>query len=155
MIKIFCLKVCLLMVLMTSSCFSQSYKPVDSLFIVKDYLIEIKNSMPNKGSVTILEEVKKLEALIRQGTKQKIVFENQLNIILKNDSKEKESLLQKFNYILQSAILLKTDLKQNNYLYNESSLKEAQYLYKNSAVLIDKIYYHCNRFKENAAHKTY
>ncbi len=111
--------------------------------------MEISSSIPKKESVTIPKEIQQLEDLIREGKKQKRIFENQLNIILKNDPNEKKILLQQYNFIIQSAILLKTDLKQNNCLYNKSSLNQAHYLYKNSAVLIDKIYYHCSQYKEN------
>ena len=153
--KSFYFKCSFIVLLVSNFCFSQSYKPVDSLFMVKDYLMEIKSNIPQKESKTTADKVKNLERLIRLGTKQKKIFENQLNVILKNNPKEKELLLQKYNHVLQSAILLKTDLKQNKYLYDKISLDEASYLYKNSSALIDRIYYHCKLFKERLDFSTH
>ena len=69
--------ICLFIFILANTCAAQSYKVVDSLLVVKEYIMEISNAIPDKESNSITKGIQLLERLINQGTAQKIIFENQ------------------------------------------------------------------------------
>ena len=87
------------------------------------------------------KKIEKLDSLIGLGTQKKDFFNRQLQVVLKHNPKEIKELLKQYDLVLQSAILVKTDLKQQLFGTNETK-KEMQYLDKSSAYLIDKIYFY-------------
>ncbi|MGO4770336.1 hypothetical protein ACEN2I_01630 [Flavobacterium sp. W22_SRS_FK3] len=132
---------------------AQSSKTIDSLMVVKDYLLTIKGALPHDAS-EVSQSIKNLDSLIHLGTQKKIFFDKQLQIILKNNPEEIKALLQKYDLVLQSAIVVKTDLKQHLFGTAETK-KEMYYLYGSSSFLVDRIYFHSSSYKSRILESKY
>jgi len=131
-----------ILLLFSGFAFSQSSKPADSLFLVKNYLLEIQNTVNSKESPK--QKIGKLNALIKLVTTQKAVFNRNITKVVKNND-EAKTLKSSLNFILQSMVLHKSDLRVAP---KPCGTNEAAYLNKNIPVLVDKIYFYCNQSKE-------
>lgn len=127
----------LFLILSFSGMTAQTGKSIDSLYIVKDYLLRVKTVV---NTTALPEKTAVLDSLMRQGIQQEKRFAQHLKVILPNQQHEREKLELSFHFILQSIALYRADLKQNN-----NSRSEAVYMNKNIPPLVDKIYYFCRR----------
>lgn len=143
----------IIVLLLASSFANAQYKTIDSLLIVKNYIQTIQENIP-KEVKEVAKKTEKLDSLIRLGTQKKDFFNRQLQVVLKHNPKEIKELLRKYDLVLQSAILVKTDLKQNQ-LGNQQTKEERHYLYKNSSFLIEKIYFYANYYKTKTEELTH
>jgi len=127
--------------------YAQSSKNIDSLFLVNDYLQEIKTVVNSKDDND--KKIKELDNLIRIATRQKSVFSRNIKLVVKNQ-KTQDELGVSINFILQSLVLYETDIKSSS-----KSASERKYLNQNIPPLIDNILYHCKRFEENVKFETH
>lgn len=121
---------------MSFVCKAQSKKNIDSLFLINDYLHDIKSTSNNKLSGEI--QYARIDELIKKGTQHNQILQRNLKVILSNNKQKYSDLNNRFRMILQSAILLKTDLKNSNFVLPKNN-SEQIYLSKNIPILIDEI----------------
>jgi len=124
---------------------SQTSKVVDSLFLVKSYLLEIRTTVNSKEKPQQLE---KLDRLIKSATTQKDFFNRNIIKILDN-KQEMAKLKSSLNFILQSLVLYKSDISNDN-----DGFSEKKYLNQNIPPLVDKIIYHCKRYEDKIKFET-
>lgn len=114
---------------------AQNRSAIDSLFQVKDYLLNVKHCI--NGEQTREEKIAQLKQFIKLASSQEAIFERNATAIIKN-KKELKQLKTTLHFILQSIILYHEDINQNG-----KSPTESLYLNKNIPPLVDKIYYYC------------
>lgn len=114
---------------------AQNRSVIDSLFQVKDYLLNVKHCINEEQ--TREEKIAQLKQFIKLASSQKAIFERNATAIIKN-KKELKQLKTTLHFILQSIILYHEDINQNG-----KSPTESFYLNKNIPPLVDKIYYYC------------
>ncbi len=114
---------------------AQNRSAIDSLFQVKDYLLNVKHCINEEQ--TGEEKIAQLKQFIKLASSQEAIFERNANAIIKN-KKELKQLKTTLHFILQSIILYHEDINQNG-----KSPTESFYLNKNIPPLVDKIYYYC------------
>ena len=125
---------------------AQNRSAIDSLFQVKRFLIEIKQTVNKKQ--TVKEKTAQLTRIIRLASTQKAVFNRNSVAVVKNQQ-ELTQLKTALNLILQSVILYKEDLNQKG-----TSPSESLYLNKNIPIMIDKINYYCKAAEIEWQHNT-
>lgn len=118
-------------------------RPADSLLMVKDYLLEIKAAIPTRSMETD-SAVIKLGTLIRKATAQQAIMERQFDAFRVKDPSGKIEMVQQYRWVLQSAILLKTGLKETGF-DSENVREEMQYLNKQLPALVHKLYYYSKK----------
>lgn len=123
-----------LLLLFAVKTYAQTSKSIDSLFMVKSYLLVIQETVNAKKSEK--QKIAKLDSLIRLATSHKRIFDRNLNDIVKYEREAKE-MKTSLNFILQSMVLYKTDLKSSG-----KSPSEILYLNKNIPILVNKIYHY-------------
>ena len=74
--------------------------------------------------------------------------------IIRDNPKEINDFLKQYDLVLQSAILLKTDLKQNQFGIKQTK-NEMAFLEKKSAFLIDKLYFYAKYWKSKIEENTH
>src|SRR5690606_5734051 len=121
---------CIIIPLLFSILTNAQSKTTDSLLLVKTYLTELKKTATSKQSKKA--KLLKLEPLLRDGIRQRGILNR--NIKRTKNPNETEELVRLFNFILQSAILYKSDIK-NNY----SGAAEISYLKMNIPVFLQKM----------------
>ena len=114
---------------------AQNRSAIDSLFQVKDYLLNVKHCINEEQ--TRQEKIAQLKQFIKLASSQEAIFERNATAIIKN-KKELKQLKTTLHSILQSIILYYEDINQNG-----KSPTESLYLNKNIPPLVDKIYYYC------------
>ena len=114
---------------------AQNRSAIDSLFQVKDYLLNVKHCINEEQ--TGEEKIAQLKQFIKLASSQKAIFERNATAIIKN-KQELKQLKTTLHFILQSIILYHEDINQNG-----KSPTESLYLNKNIPPLVDKIYYYC------------
>ena len=114
---------------------AQNRSAIDSLFQVKDYLLNVKHCINEEQ--TGEEKIAQLKQFIKLASSQEAIFERNATAIIKN-KKELKQLKTTLHFILQSIILYHEDINQNG-----KSPTESFYLNKNIPPLVDKIYYYC------------
>lgn len=114
---------------------AQNRSAIDSLFQVKDYLLNVKHCINEEQ--TGEEKIAQLKQFIKLASSQEAIFERNATAIIKN-KKELKQLKTTLHFILQSIILYHEDINQNG-----KSPTESFYLNKNIPPLLDKIYYYC------------
>ena len=114
---------------------AQNGSAIDSLFQVKDYLLNVKHCINEEQ--TGEEKIAQLKQFIKLASSQEAIFERNATAIIKN-KKELTQLKTTLHFILQSIILYHEDINQNG-----KSPTESFYLNKNIPPLVDKIYYYC------------
>ncbi len=112
---------------------------VDSLSTVRNYLVEIRNTVNAKELRR--HKLEKLGSLIKSAAMQKAIF-NRNAVKITATLREAEQLKSALNYILQSMILYRSDIKNNH-----ESQSEIVFLNKNIPVLIYKIDFYSKRAK--------
>lgn len=117
---------------------AQNGKSADSLFMVKSYLQQIQKTVENK-QLTTANRISQLNALIQQGSWYQEVLARTIASTLQNNSQEQNNLIQQYRFIIQSAILYKTDLRSNNNHPGSNSNEEVRYLKQHIPPLIHKI----------------
>uniref|UniRef100_UPI004049B1C1 hypothetical protein n=1 Tax=Flavobacterium sp. TaxID=239 RepID=UPI004049B1C1 len=132
---------------------AQNKTTIDSLFIVKSYLQTIQNSLPKETKEVALK-MQQLDSLIGLGNQQKQILERQLSVILNDKPKEINDFLHQYDLVLHSAIILKSDLKANQFGTKQTN-KEMAYLDKKSAYLIDKLYFYAKYWKSKIKENTH
>lgn len=125
---------------------AQNRSSVDSLFMVKNYLIEIQEYVNTKKSND--QKLAQLDKLAKAAAKQNNIFERKLKVILDN-KKESDDMKVSFKFILQSMALYKSDFSNG-----KDGFSEKKYLRQNIPPLIDKILYHCKRFEDKIKFNT-
>ena len=114
---------------------AQNRSAIDSLFQVKDYLLNVKLCINEEQ--TGEEKIAQLKQFIKLASSQEAIFERNATTIIKN-KQELKQLKTTLHSILQSIILYYEDINQNG-----KSPTESLYLNKNIPPLVDKIYYYC------------
>ncbi len=114
---------------------AQNRSVIDSLFQVKDYLLNVKHCINEEQ--TGEEKIAQLKQFIKLASSQEAIFERNATAVIKN-KKELKQLKTTLHFILQSIILYHEDINQNG-----KSPTESFYLNKNIPPLVDKIYYYC------------
>ncbi len=132
---------------------AQSKTTIDSLWMATSYLQAIQRSIPKETKEVALK-MQQLDSLIGLGNQQKQILEKQLNVIISDKPKETNDFLKQYELVLQSAILLKTDLNQNQFGTKQTN-KEMAYLDKKSAYLIDKLYFYAKYWKSKIKENTH
>lgn len=115
---------------------AQYTKNIDSLFTVKDYLLDISNTVRSKH--TNAKKIAKLEKHIKSATTQKGIFNRNITRILK-DNEGMDQLKSMFDLAMQSMVLYRSDL-----LNGFENQTEAGYLFEKLSILIFKIYFYCD-----------
>lgn len=114
---------------------AQNRSAIDSLFQVKDYLLNVKHCINEEQ--TGEEKIAQLKQFIKLASSQEAIFERNATAVIKN-KKELKQLKTTLHFILQSIILYHEDINQNG-----KSPTESFFLNKNIPPLLDKIYYYC------------
>lgn len=122
---------------------AQQQKHIDSLLMVKDYLLTLQQVVSDRET-TLRKKVEQVDSLLKKGVYYETLFKTHL-IPIVTPYQESERLLQSFRFIVQSAILFKTDVKQQGYKPGKSSAAEVLYLNKNIPPLVDSIYRYCSK----------
>lgn len=112
---------------------------LDSLSIVRNYLMEIRNAVNSKELPK--NKLEKLNRLIKSATSQKAIFNRNITKVI-GVAPEAEQLMSTLNFILQSMVLYRSDIKSNH-----ESQSETVFLNKNIPVLVYKIDYYSKRAK--------
>lgn len=99
--------------------------------IRKTYLSQIQEAVDYAPN-TMNQKINKLKQVIDQGKHQRNILEKQLQKT--KSEKEQREIIRDFNFILQSVIMLKTDIQKN---FPVSS--EIDYLNRNIPLLINKL----------------
>lgn len=105
---------------------AQSASRADSLWVVENYLTSIQQTI-NNPKLTEKQRIIHLDSLTRLATGYKQLFAAELKKVVLDD-RECENMNRSLNYILQSMVLYKSDIKNNNYKRSKSSGEEAAYL---------------------------
>lgn len=121
---------------------AQQQKHVDSLFMVEEYLLLLQRVVSDRGT-TQRKKVEQVDNLLKKGVYYESLFKTHLAPIVPA-YQERERLQQSFRFIIQSAILFKTDMKQQGYKPGKSSRGEVLYMNKNIPPLVDSIYRYCS-----------
>lgn len=131
------IKIMSTIVLFVFSYFSlaQNRNAIDSLFQVKDYLLNVKHCINQEQ--TVEEKTIQLKRFIKLASSQEAIFERNATAVIKN-KQELKQLKTTLHFILQSIVLYHEDIKQKG-----KSPTESMYLNKNIPLLVDKIYYYC------------
>lgn len=116
---------------------AQSASRADSLWVVENYLTSIQHTI-NNPKLTEKQRIIHLDSLTRLATGYKQLFAAELKKFV-SDDRECENLNRSLNYILQSMVLYKSDIKNNNYKRSKSSNTELAYLNNNIPRLISSI----------------
>ncbi len=112
---------------------------LDSLSMVRNYLMEIRNAVNSKELPK--HKLEKLDRLIKSATSQKAIFNRNITKVIVV-ALEAEQLMSTLNFILQSMVLYRSDIKSN---YESQS--ETVFLNKNIPVLVYKIDFYSKRAK--------
>lgn len=91
----------------SSHVFGQTSKNIDSLLLVKEYLLDIRKTINTKQSPG--QKIEKLTTFIRAATKQKAIFGRNINPIAPTHQ-EAGDMKTSLNFVLQSMVLYKSDL---------------------------------------------
>lgn len=121
----------------------------DSLLATSEYLSEILNTVNAKNS-NKNKQLQKLKIIIKQSSAQEKKFKSNLKEFIPTDNPDHKMMTNNFHLILQSLVLYKSDISNDN-----DGLSEKKYLNQNIPTLIDKINFHCKLFKEKMNFKTH
>ena len=140
----------ILLLFLLISIFANAQKSrIDSLLVISDYLSEIRNTV-NENSIDKVQRLQKLKVLIKEASAKEKNFKSNLKEIIPTNNYDYKMMTNRFHLILQSLVLYKSDISNNN-----NGLSEKKYLNQNIPPLIDKINYHCKIFEEKINYKTH
>lgn len=139
------------LVLFTTITFAQNKSDIDSLFQVKDFLLDIRSTV-NVKDWNGAQQLIKVEQLIEKGQRYETQFPLWLKTVIREDSWHSTEMKRQFTLILQTLALYKSDLKmlQNKRPTNQ---EELEYLNRKIPKLVDTIYYYCKLAEEERLKK--
>ena len=139
------------LVLFTTITFAQNKSDIDSLYQVKDFLLDIRSTV-NVKDWNGAQQLIKVEQLIEKGKGYETQFPLWLKTVIHEDSWHSTEMKRQFTLILQTLALYKSDLKmlQNKRPTNQ---EELEYLNRKIPKLVDTIYYYCKLAEEERLKK--
>lgn len=139
------------LVLFTTITFAQNKSDIDSLYQVKDYLLDIRSTV-NVKDWNGAQQLIKVEQLIEKGQRYETQFPLWLKTVIREDSWHSTEMKRQFTLILQTLALYKSDLimLQNKRPTNQ---EELEYLNRKIPKLVDTIYYYCKLAEEERLKK--
>ena len=139
------------LVLFTTITFAQNKSDMDSLYQVKNYLLDIRSTV-NVKDWNGAQQLIKVEQLIEKGKSYETQFPLWLKTVIREDSWHSTEMKRQFTLILQTLALYKSDLKmlQNKRPTNQ---EELEYLNRKIPKLVDTIYYYCKLAEEERLKK--
>ena len=139
------------LVLFTTITFAQNKSDIDSLYQVKNYLLDIRSTV-NVKDWNGAQQLIKLEQLIEKGKSYETQFPLWLKTVIREDSWHSTEMKRQFTLILQTLALYKSDLKmlQNKRPTNKEDL---EFLNNSIPKLVDTIYYYCKLAEEERLKK--
>ena len=139
------------LVLFTTITFAQNKSDIDSLYQVKDFLLDIRSTV-NVKDWNGAQQLIKVEQLIEKGKSYETQFPLWLKTVIREDSWHSTEMKRQFTLILQTLALYKSDLKmlQNKRPTNQ---EELEYLNRKIPKLVDTIYYYCKLAEEERLKK--
>ena len=139
------------LVLFTTITFAQNKSDIDSLFQVKDFLLDIRSTV-NVKDWNGAQQLIKVEQLIEKGQRYETQFPLWLKTVIREDSWHSTEMKRQFTLILQTLALYKSDLKllQNKRPTNKEDL---EFLNNSIPKLVDTIYYYCKLAEEERLKK--
>ena len=137
--------------LFTSIMFAQNKSHIDSLYQVKNYLLDLRSTIiKNDGNTN--EQLVKVAQLMEKGKVYEKQFPIWLNAVLHEDSWHYTEMKRQFTLILQTLALYNSDLKAKpNQLPN--NLDDLKFLNSSIPKLVDTIYYYCKLAEEERLKK--
>ena len=140
-----------LIVFLFSISYSQNKSDIDSLYQVKDYLLDIRSTV-NVKDWNGAQQLIKVEQLIEKGQRYETQFPLWLKTVIREDSWHSTEMKRQFTLILQTLALYKSDLKM---LHNKrpTNQEELEYLNRKIPKLVDTIYYYCKLAEEERLKK--
>lgn len=139
------------LVLFTTITFAQNKSDIDSLYQVKNYLLDIRSTV-NVKDWNGAQQLIKVEQLIEKGQSYETQFPLWLKTVIREDSWHSTEMKRQFTLILQTLALYKSDLimLQNKRPTNQ---EELEYLNRKIPKLVDTIYYYCKLAEEERLKK--
>lgn len=139
------------LVLFTTITFAQNKSDMDSLYQVKNYLLDIRSTV-NVKDWNGAQQLIKVEQLIEKGKSYETQFPLWLKTVIREDSWHSTEMKRQFTLILQTLALYKSDLKllQNKRPTNKEDL---EFLNNSIPKLVDTIYYYCKLAEEERLKK--
>ena len=139
------------LVLFATITFAQNKSDMDSLFQVKNYLLDIRSTV-NVKDWNGAQQLIKVEQLIEKGKSYETQFPLWLKTVIREDSWHSTEMKRQFTLILQTLALYKSDLKmlQNKRPTNKEDL---EFLNNSIPKLVDTIYYYCKLAEEERLKK--
>lgn len=139
------------LVLFTTITFAQNKSDIDSLYQVKNYLLDIRSTV-NVKDWNGAQQLIKVEQLIEKGKGYETQFPLWLKTVIREDSWHSTEMKRQFTLILQTLALYKSDLKmlQNKRPTNKEDL---EFLNNSIPKLVDTIYYYCKLAEEERLKK--
>ena len=139
------------LVLFTTITFAQNKSDIDSLYQVKDYLLDIRSTV-NVKDWNGAQQLIKVEQLIEKGKSYETQFPLWLKTVIREDSWHSTEMKRQFTLILQTLALYKSDLimLQNKRPTNKEDL---EFLNNSIPKLVDTIYYYCKLAEEERLKK--
>ncbi len=139
------------LVLFTTITFAQNKSDIDSLFQVKDFLLDIRSTV-NVKDWNGAQQLIKVEQLIEKGQRYETQFPLWLKSVIREDSWHSTEMKRQFTLILQTLALYKSDLimLQNKRPTNKEDL---EFLNNSIPKLVDTIYYYCKLAEEERLKK--
>ena len=139
------------LVLFTTITFAQNKSDMDSLYQVKNYLLDIRSTVNVKDWNGALQLIK-VEQLIEKGKSYETQFPLWLKSVIHEDSWHSTEMKRQFTLILQTLALYKSDLKM---LPNKRPPPKEDLEFLNNSIpkLVDTIYYYCKLAEEERLKK--
>ena len=139
------------LVLFTTITFAQNKSDIDSLYQVKNYLLDIRSTV-NVKDWNGAQQLIKVEQLIEKGQSYETQFPLWLKTVIREDSWHSTEMKRQFTLILQTLALYKSDLItfQNKRPTNKEDL---EFLNNSIPKLVDTIYYYCKLAEEERLKK--
>jgi hypothetical protein len=139
------------LVLFTTITFAQNKSDMDSLYQVKNYLLDIRSTV-NVKDWNGAQQLIKVEQLIEKGKSYETQFPLWLKTVIREDSWHSTEMKRQFTLILQTLALYKSDLimLQNKRPTNKEDL---EFLNNSIPKLVDTIYYYCKLAEEERLKK--
>jgi DNA repair ATPase RecN len=150
MIKHGVISICLLFFLAINA---QNKNHIDSLYQVKNYLLDLRSTVI-KNDWNTNEQLIKVSQLMEKGKDYEKQFPIWLNAVLHEDSRHYTEMQRQFTLILQTLALYKSDLKAKpNQLPN--NLDDLKFLNNSIPKLVHEIYYYCKLAEEERLKNTH
>jgi hypothetical protein len=137
--------------LVTSLMFAQNKNHIDSLYQVKNYLLDLRSTV-NSEDWNPKDQLIKVSQLIEKGKGYEKQFPIWLNAVLHKESRHYTEMKRQFTLILQTLALHNSDLKAKP-SQRPNNLDDLKFLNTRIPKLIDEIYYYCKLAEEERLKK--